>query len=69
MRRRLTAGVNKNEEKEGDQPRWWSRKTLSSPHLTITPQSQLSAGQPLMEKTGTYQKRSSATKDIKKEPQ
>ena len=53
----------------GEWPRWQSRKTLSSPPLTSTPKSQLSAEQPLMKKTGTYQKRSSTTKDIKKEPQ
>ena len=30
-----------------------------------TPESQLFAKQPLMKKTGTYQKRSSATEDLK----
>ena len=42
-----------------------SRKTLSSPPL----KSQLSIEQPLRKKTGTYQKRFSTAKDIKKEPQ
>ena len=42
--------------------------STSSP-LTSTSKSQLLAEQPLMKKTGTDQKTSSITKDIKKEPQ
>ena len=52
-----------------DQPRQCSRKTTSSPPLTGTPKSQLFIKQPLVKKTRTHQKRSSTTKDIKKEPQ
>ena len=40
---------------------------LAVPELSI-PKSQLSAEQPSMKKTGTYQKTSSTAKDIKKEP-
>ena len=46
--------------------RWQNRK--SSP-LTSTPKSQLSAEQLSLKKTETYKKRSSTTKDIRKEPQ
>ena len=58
----------------GKWARWQSKKTLSSPPLTSTPKSQLSAEQPLKknahtQNTGTHQKRSPTPKDIKKEPQ
>lgn len=43
-------------------PRWQHRKTLSSP------KPQLPEEQPSMKKNETYQKISSTTKDIKKEP-
>ena len=49
--------------------RWWSRGNLGSPPLTSTPGTQLTAEQPLMERTRAYQKRCSASKDIKKKPQ
>ena len=45
-----------------------SVKALSSPPLIGTPKLQLFIEQLSMKKTGTYQKRSSITKDIKKEP-
>ena len=48
--------------------RWWSIKILSSPPFTNTPKSQLFA-EPLIKKNGNYQKRSSMTKNIKKEAQ
>ena len=44
------------------------RKTLSS-IIKNTPKSQLFAEQSSMKKSETYQKISSTTKDIKKEPQ
>ena len=43
-----------------------SGKTLSSSPLTGTPKLQLFTEQPFMKKTGTYQKSSSTTKDIKR---
>ena len=49
--------------------RWQSRKTLSSPPLMSPPKPQLPEEQSSMKKMETYQKRSSTTKDIKKEPQ
>ena len=55
--------------RERDQPRWKSVKTLSTPPLMSTPKPQLSPEQPSMKKTVTDQKRSSTTKDIKKELQ
>ena len=54
---------------EGDQPRWQNWKTLNSPPLTSTPKSQLSSEQPSVKNIRTYQKRSSTTKDRKKELQ
>ena len=53
----------------GEETRWQSRRTLSSPPLTSTPKSQLTAEQPLIKKTGTYpKKRHYTSKDIKKKP-
>ena len=49
--------------------RWQRRKILSSSPLTSTSKSQLSAQPPSMKNTGTYQKRSSTIKDVKKESQ
>ena len=43
------------------------QKRVSLPPLTSTSKSQLSIKKPLMKKTGTYQKRSSTIKDVKKE--
>ena len=43
--------------------------TLSSPPLTSTPKSQLTAEEPSIKKIGTYQKIYSTSKDIKKKPQ
>ena len=51
-----------------DQPKWQSRKTLSSPLLRSTPKSQVFAEHPSMKKTRTDQKIPSTTRDIKKEP-
>ena len=51
-----------------EQSRWMSRKTLNSPPLVSTPESQISAEQSSVKKTGTYRQRST-TKDIKKEPE
>ena len=48
-------------------PIWQSRKILSSPLLTSIPKI-TSTEQPVMKKTGTYQNRSSTTKNIKNEP-
>ena len=48
---------------------WWSTKALSSPSFMSTPQLQLFTEKLLMRKTGTYQKRPSTTKTIKKKPQ
>lgn len=48
--------------------RWQSRRTTSSPPLTTTAKPQRTAQQPLTEKPGTYQERSS-TGDMKREPQ
>ena len=45
-----------------DYPRWWNRKTLSSPLLKGIPKLQLCVEQPSMKKTGTYQKISSTTR-------
>ena len=53
--------------KSRERPRWPSRKSLSLPVMS-TLKSHLSAEQPMMRKTGTDQERSSATKDIRKEP-
>ena len=39
-----------------EQSRWMSRKTLNSPPLMSTPESQISAEQSSVKKTGTYQK-------------
>ena len=50
-------------------PRWQSRKSLSSPPLMNPAKPQLPKEQSSMKMTKTYQKRSSTTKDIKKEPQ
>ena len=49
---------------------YWNGLPFPSPSpLMSTPKSQLSEEQLLMKKTGIYQKRSSTTRDIKKEPQ
>lgn len=53
----------------GDWPEWQRRKTLCSPPRTGTAKPQLVLGQPLMKKTRTCQKRSSTTRDVKREPQ
>ena len=45
------------------QSRWHRKRTPSSPPLMNTPKSQWSAEQPLMKKSGTYQKRYFTTKD------
>ena len=53
----------------GKRPRWWSRKTLSSPHLTRTQKSQQYAEQLSLKMSEIYQeKKKSTTKDLKKEP-
>ena len=52
-----------------DLPRCWTRKILTSPLLTHTSKLQLFTEQSLMKNTGTYQKRSSTTKNVKKELQ
>ena len=49
--------------------RWQSRKSLSSPPLMNPAKPQLPKEQSSMKMTKTYQKRSSTTEDIKKEPQ
>ena len=49
--------------------RWQSRRTLSLPPQTSIPRSHLTAQQTWIKKVGTYQKRYSITKGIKKEPQ
>ena len=49
--------------------RWWNRRTLSSLPLMRTPKSQLLNNHWWKKSTGTYQKRYSTFKDIKKEPQ
>ena len=56
------------EKAERSEDKVAERKDLSSAPLMKTPKSQLTAEQPL-KKTGTYQKRSSITKDTKKETQ
>ena len=48
-----------------EQPKWWSRKTLNSPTLMSTPNSQLPVEQPSMKKTGNYPQRFSITKDVR----
>ena len=48
---------------------WQNRKTLCSSPLLGTPESPLSAGQPLKKKPRTCQERPSTTEDIEKEPQ
>ena len=49
----------------GEQPKWWSRKTLNSPTLMSTPNLQLPVEQPSMKKTGNYPQRFSITKDVR----
>ena len=44
-------------------------KDLSSPPLTKTPKSELTAEQPLTKKTGTYQKKKILHSKTKKKPQ
>lgn len=58
-----------NETILGEQPRWWSIKTFTSPSLTSTPKSQLSEEEQSKKNTETYQKRPSTTKDITRELQ
>ena len=48
-----------------EQPKWWSRKTLNSPTLMSTTNSQLPVEQPSVKKTGNYPQRFSITKDVR----
>ncbi|XP_057566887.1 vomeronasal type-1 receptor 4-like [Hippopotamus amphibius kiboko] len=64
----LSAGAAAPGIPQGTAPRWRSRKTVSSP-LLDTPKSRPYTEQILMKKTGSYQKRSSTTKEMQKHPQ
>ena len=57
--------IKKKKDFIGKQPKWWSRKTLNSPTLMSTPNSQLPVEQPSVKKTGNYPQRFSITKDVR----